>query len=222
MAIQTIKELGEAILEGVRADPSMLPKPALVAWFGPNASLLYIEINKPSPMDRFSVVVGIFHDDDNIRIYTLPASVPKEATKGPDGKLMVGNFEWIVRSASRIILSRISPTYVQESLPNLDALADAMIDEWNVLAEGVTSAELELESVCDYLEGLEPGRYGLSADAVSALAQDLRAGEHHADDEDEDEDEGEEAPDANPKQEPVSPPAALAVGAPAPEAPKPA
>jgi hypothetical protein len=217
MPITTVKEFGEAILEGVRAPIDDLPKPALVAWFGLNASLLYIEINKPNPLDRFSVVIAIFHDEEALRIYTLPAALP-QGVSGSGGKFVDGNgnpVDWRIRAPSRSILSRIAPTYVTEAFPNLDVMADAIIDEWNMLADGISSADAELEAVIEYLETFPKG--GVS---VEHILDDLRAGAHHIDEDDEDD--GDDSPTTTPNQEPASPPAPVAVSAPAPEAPKPA
>ena len=222
MTITTVQEFGEAILEGVRTPIQDLPKPAQVAWFGPNAGLVYIEINKPNPLDKFSVVVAIFHDDESFRIYTMPAAIPAEIKATPDGKFTFPNgspADWRVRALSRSILSRLAPTYVTEAFPNLDVMADAIIDEWNMLADGVSSADAELEAVCDFIEAeIEaPTPFG----GLQQLVDDLRAGAHHEED-DEDDDGDSDSPTTTPNQEPASPSAPAAVSAPAPEAPKPA
>lgn len=212
MAIKTMQEFGEAILAGVRVHPDELPKVASAGWVGPNG-LTFIEINKVNPLDPFSMVVGVFYDDTEIRLYTMPVVPP---SLKPD--------TWKVRANGRMILSRTGISFVSEAYSSIDAMAQAMVDEWNAVADEVNSAEAELEAVLGYLEGQS---LEVPQPSLAFLLEGLRAGEHHAEDEDDDEDEddgedfgGETTTDVGPKTEPAPPPSPAVVGGPASEAAK--
>jgi hypothetical protein len=176
--LTSIKEFGERIAQGVETDPAELPQSQTAAWFGPGGSLLYLELFKPNPLDRvagsallsYSVIAAIFHDDETIRVYTLPAAIPDPRPT-----------DWKVRSPGRTTLTKTAPTYVTEAIP-LDTMADLIIDEWNALAGASSPADAELAAVVDYIESLNEtvSRERL----VSDLTEGLHRGEAEPDDDD--------------------------------------
>lgn len=209
--ITSVKEFGEYIQNNALVDPTELPKDAQVGWFGPSGTISFIDVGKPLPLDPYSTVLAIFHDETSYRLYTAPTAVPNPRPT-----------EWKDRALGRWILNVVSPTFVVESFPTLDVMADAIVEEWNAVAGEIGGAEAELDAVIDYLEvALEAGQSGERAPSLMSLIEGLRAGDHHGDDDDDDdEDSGEDSPEdeTQPQTEPASPPAATTSGAPAQEA----
>jgi hypothetical protein len=195
--INNIQEFGEYVQNNALIDPTELPKGSQVGWFGPNGELQFFNINLASPIDKYSIVVAIFHDDDSYMLYTFPAAIP---TPRPA--------DWKVRNPSRFTLSKISPTFMVEAFPDLDTFADALVEEWNDVAGETGGAEGELEAVLAYLENL-----GDMQIPANKLHEEFSAGLHH-----EVEDDDDETPSPT---ETATPSAATSSGAPVTEAPKP-
>jgi hypothetical protein len=182
MTITTIKEFGDAILEGVRADFNDLPKGATFAWFNnpsTNSPTMF-KHGEPVPFDSFSRVIALFQDDDVVRIYTMPAAPPNPIPA-----------DWKARSPTRYTLTKTAPTYFAETM-NLDAMASEMIEEWNAIADGINAADIELESVIEYIEGLAIEGAMVNS---SVLLEGLRNEEHR--EEDDSDPEPETEPDAS-------------------------
>lgn len=142
MPITDVKEFGQYIQDNAVPDIDELPKCGLVGWFGPNGGFMYFEVFKPNPLDLYSTIFAIFQGDDTIRIYQLPGARPPA----------VAEKDWLVRPPSRWTLTRVAPTYVREAFPSLDSIADAIIEEFDELGEGSTSADAELARVLEFLE----------------------------------------------------------------------
>ena len=185
MPIETVQECLREIFAGVDGDIDDLPKGATVAWFHTNhfdkktstPLPTIFRVSEVSPIDPFSRVMGIFHNDDVIRVYTLPTAPP---TPRPEA--------WIDRPPTRYALSRTAPTYVAETM-NLDAFAAETIKEWNALAhdgdEG-PDADDELLAVVEYIERRNGETGGMLA--LTKLVEELSEGAHRPDDEEEEED----------------------------------
>lgn len=163
--ISTITEFTDKILDGVGADINDLPRSSSMLWLGPGGSPVFLEVKKAVPFDPSSFVVAIFHNDAVVRVYTLPL---KQPTPVPDG--------WKVRPPQRYTLSRTASTYVCDEM-SLDTMADEIVEEWNQLALEMSSADIELEAVKDYIEGLPP------TTTLGQLIEMLDAGLHHEEEE---------------------------------------
>jgi hypothetical protein len=169
MPITSGKEFGEKIIAGMPADINDLPRAQKTTWFNaPNGKPTVFEMSKAVPFDPYSFVVGMFHDDEVIRIYTVPLVPPEPKPE-----------EWKVRSPTRYILTRAAPTFVSEVM-SLDVMADEIIDEWAQVADGMNSAEVEREAVIAHLES-----YGAEPLSPKSLIEELRDEVHLEDDEEE-------------------------------------
>lgn len=170
MTIETLDQFRTRILEGVVADIDDLPKGMSAAWFNNPATNqpTIFQVKEVAPFDKYSRVVAIFQGDHTVRIYTM-ASAP------PDPKPA----DWPPREPTRYTLSRTAPTYVAEVM-TLEAMADAIIDEWNLVA-GPETPDDELEAVIEYIAGLD-----VLVERDKLLTA-LREGDHH--------DDGEAAPE---------------------------
>ena len=143
MAITTIEEFARTIMEAVDIDD--LPKCAACMVYDPHSGRqVFLKHGETLPFDPFSRVIAIFQNDAVVRVYTLGAAPPKEGK--PAG--------WKDQPPTRYTITKTAPTYVAETM-NLDAMADEIIDEWTEVAEGMSSAESELEKVIDYVSGLD-------------------------------------------------------------------
>lgn len=89
-----------------------VPIPKRAVWEDPGGSLMNVELNKVSPFDKTSVVMGLFHDDEEVRVYTLPTE------KG---------------EAKRYCLSKRGRTFVVETFSSLEMIIDALAEEYNTL-----------------------------------------------------------------------------------------
>jgi hypothetical protein len=176
MPIADVKEFGQYIENNTASDIGELPKCGSVGWFGPNGGFMFFEVFKPNPLDRFSTIVAIFQSDDTIRLYQLPTAPPKD----------VGT-DWRVRPASRWTLTRVAPTYVSEAFPSMDSIADAIVEEFDEIGEGSTSADAELARVIQFLEDASP------LTPVPELVEQLGDLQHREDDDDDEEPEEEPA-----------------------------
>lgn len=173
--LTTVQDFFKYVQENAVSDIDELPKVGSVGWFGPNGGLIYFEVGKPNPYDPFSLVFAIFQDGDEFRLYQLPGAIPKEPEKAKD---------WRVRPPSRWTLSRLAPTYAAEAFPHLDAMADAVLEEWDQVGEGMTSADAELELVLAHLEAAGP--LTTRQELIDELTATLHRGAHDGADDDED------------------------------------
>jgi hypothetical protein len=89
-----------------------VPIPKRAVWEDPGGSLMNVELNQSSPFDKKSVVMGLFHDDEEVRVYTLPAE------KG---------------EAKRYCLSKRGRTFVVETFSSLEMIIDSLAEEYNTL-----------------------------------------------------------------------------------------
>jgi hypothetical protein len=179
--IETVQECLQAILEGVEGDIDDLPKGASAVWYPTTTDArTTFRVGEFVPFDPYSRVVGIFHNDDVIRVYTLPAAAP---TPRPQA--------WIDRAPMRYTLSRTAPTYAVDTM-NLDAFAAETIKEWNALVddEEGPNADDELLAVVEYIERRSSETGGMLA--LTKLVEELNEGAHRPDDEEEEEGDEEE------------------------------
>jgi hypothetical protein len=140
MAITTGKEFVDRIMAGMSSDINDLPQAQTAAWFNsPTGNATVFKTGEPVPFDEFSFVAGIFQDDTVIRIYAFPRKAPEPTPAN-----------WVVRRPTRYTLTRTAPTYVSEFM-NLEVMADEIINEWDQLASGMSSAEVEREAIIDWL-----------------------------------------------------------------------
>lgn len=197
MSITTAQEVIAAISEAVEIGD--LPQPQKAVWFPPPgfAAPTTIDLAKDVPFDPNSVVIGIFHDEDEIRIYSLGKAAPTPAPAG-----------WKPSLPTRYVLTRTAPTYVSEAM-SMDTMAEEMIDEWNRVASAISSAEVEREAVIAWLAGF--GDEALPQ--APSLIQELRD-EVHLQDDDDDLDEPDDT-EADPTAAPAVPVVASAPPAPA-------
>lgn len=79
-----------------------------VAWEQPDGKMMIIRHRQPSPFDSGSLVFAIFHDEDEVRVY----SIPKEK----------GNI-------TRHHLSKHGRTFVVEVMADVEQLIDEMDSE---------------------------------------------------------------------------------------------
>jgi hypothetical protein len=171
MPITDVKEFGQYIQDSAASDIDELPKCGTVGWFGPNQGFMYFEVFKPNPLDVYSTIFAIFQGDDTIRIYQLPGAKPPNT---PDDK-------WRIRPPSRWTLTRVAPTYVSEAFPSMDAIADAIVAEFDELGEASASADVELTRVIEFLEAASP------LTPVRELVEQLGDLQHREIDDDDDE-----------------------------------
>ena len=172
MSIKTIQEFRDRIEEGVNADLTDLPKGTTFAWF-PNpvsGEPTMFKVLENVPFDAFSTVIAIFDQGDSITVYTLPRAVPDPKPTN-----------WKVQPQIRYTLTKNAPTYFAEVM-SIDAMADLIVDEWNLVAESLSSAEAEREAIADWLSEQPMG-------PTPILAEKIREGVHaDGDDEEEDDD----------------------------------
>lgn len=162
MAIETFDQFRTRVLEGVVADIDELPRGSSAAWFNNpvTGKPTIFNVKEPAPFDQYSRVIAIFQDAHTIRVYTA-ASAP------PDPKPA----DWPMREPTRYTLTKVAPTYVAEVM-TLEALADAVVDEWNLVA-GPETPDDELASILEYIATLDTV---LERDK---LLTSLRDGAHH-------------------------------------------
>jgi hypothetical protein len=175
--ITTVEQFRDRISDGVHADIDDMPRGMMVAWFGGT-------MWKPGeavPFDEYSRVIAIFQNDDVARVYSLPAAPPNPIPGG-----------WKVKSPIRYSLTKTAATYVAEVM-DLTTFADEIINEWNEVALGMSSAEAEREAIIDHIES-----FGAEVLTGSVLVQELRDEIHLADDDD-------DSPDDEPNDEPAAP-----------------
>jgi hypothetical protein len=86
--------------------------PKRVVWEDPDGKTTSCDLNSNSPFDPASLVIGIFHDEEEARVYTLP----KESGE-----------------AKRYCLSKRGRTFVLESLSSLEMVIDLMAAEYRAM-----------------------------------------------------------------------------------------
>jgi hypothetical protein len=157
--MQTFKEFYAAIVENVRAEIDDLPHGSMVTWFpDPNGRPTVFRQSKPCPLDPESIIFAIFQGPTDARVYTLGAPPPDPKPTG-----------WTGRAPTRYTLTKTAPTFVAETM-TLEAMANEMAEEWNQIADGVNAADIELESVIEYIEGLAVGSgFVAKADLIEGL-----------------------------------------------------
>jgi hypothetical protein len=175
MPIMTAQELIRTIADAV--DIADLPQPQTAVLACPGAPPTKIELAKDVPFDPNSVVIGIFHDDEVIRIYSLGKAAPNPPPAG-----------WKPSLPTRYVLTRTAPTYVSEVM-SMDTMAAEMIDEWVQVAEGMNSAKAEREAVVAWLETFVPD---MQSAMFNEIIADIREGVHVEPDDDDDEEEEDE------------------------------
>jgi hypothetical protein len=89
-----------------------VPRAARACWVDPDHKAMLFKIGEESPFGAKDTVLGIFHDDAEIRVFTLP----KER-----GEL------------KRYCLSKQSPVFVLDTFSDLDMWIDEMADEFALL-----------------------------------------------------------------------------------------
>jgi hypothetical protein len=119
-----------------------VPIPKRAVWEDPGGSLMNIEINEPSPFDKNSIVLGLFHDDEEVRVYTLPKQ------RG---------------EAKRYCLSKRGRTFVVETFSSLEMIIDSLAEEYHVL--GITTEVIDDDDDDD--EDETPAN-GVTNDGVAA------------------------------------------------------
>jgi hypothetical protein len=194
MSIKTIQEFRDRIEEGVNADITDLPKGQSVAWFAPPGSntATMFRVLSDVPFDAYSTVIALFDQGDSITAYTLPKAPPE-----------LKPADWKVTSPCRYTLTKTAPTYLMEVM-TIDAMADLIVDEWNLVADTMSSAEAEREAIADWLSS-QP-----STSHATGVAEIIRSGEYAEEDEEED-----DAPESSstPTTNGAAPPSAPAIPA---------
>jgi hypothetical protein len=180
MSITTIQEFRDAIEEGVNADIADLPRGTTLAWFPTvSQSPTMFKVTQPVPFDQYSTVIAVFDQGEAVTVYSLPRAVPEPKPS-----------DWKVQPPLRYTLTKNAPTYVAEEL-SIDTMAELIIDEWNLVAESLSSAEAEREAVADWLATQ-------GARTADSVAEEVREGAHNEDDDsDADDDEPESKPGLN-------------------------
>jgi hypothetical protein len=189
MTISTFKEFFEAVVENVRADIDDLPHGSMATWFpAPNGQPTVFKTGKVVPFDDGSKVYAIFQDDASVRVYTLGMAPPDPVPAN-----------WEGRAPTRYTLTKTAPTFVAETM-TLEAMATEMAEEWNQIADGMNAADVELEAVIEYIEGMLEGATsdGMVPKTVmlTNLIDELREEAHRGDDLSDDEPETEPAASA--------------------------
>lgn len=109
----TPEALYKEILERSGLDSFPLDPVDRVVWTSPEGrDPLVFDLNGDSPMGRGSKVQGLFHDEDEIRVYTLPVE---------------RGFIY------RYTLSKHGLGFVRSRIVNLEAFIDAMAEEYAIL-----------------------------------------------------------------------------------------
>lgn len=168
--ISNMQEFQSYVKDGTRGYLDSVPIAAMAAWFGPGGSQMYFQPLGQFQIDPYSTPIAIFHDDNVIRVYTLPSKVP-------DPKPAV----WTDRRPRRYTFTKTAPTYVVEEM-DLQLMADEIIDEWVVLAEATSSAEAELDKVIQWITDEKPA-------TIADIIVGLHEGAHRMTDDDGDEEE---------------------------------
>lgn len=183
MAIETVEQFRQRILDNVTDDIDELPRGVEAAWFNDPVTNTptKFQINQSVPFDKFSRVVAVFQSDDVIRVYSMPSAPPDPKPA-----------DWPTRPPTRYTLTRTAPTYVAEIL-TLEAMADAISDEWNAVGDANETAAGELETVLEFLAGQDK-----LIDRDQLIMQ-LREGAHY------DVEEGPGPPEAPPVPAPTQP-----------------
>jgi hypothetical protein len=147
------KTLDAFINRGIREYLGKVPVATMVGWYGKAGTIEYFQTPKiqadgsasvhPLPIDRYSVPMAIFQNDEVIRVYTLPMPIPKERPA-----------DWVDRGPRRFTFTKTAPTLVIEEM-TLATIGAEIVDEWTQLAEEMTSADAELEKVVSLVEAME-------------------------------------------------------------------
>ncbi len=82
----------------------------------PDGAVATIDLGQDSPFDSKSMVVGIFHDDDEVRIYTFPKG------KG---------------EIKRYVLAKNVRFLAVDSMVDVEQFIDELADEYEMLATGI-------------------------------------------------------------------------------------
>lgn len=171
----TVNTLMTAIQERVGrlgVDIDDLPVAQVYSWWHPMYGKYQdFRHGERHPWDDGLLVVGLFRDDDEVRVYT----VRDKPTTGAD-KQDVSPFK-------RFILSKRNQSYEVELLTH-EGFVESIADEWMVVAEGMTTADAERDRIVKFLK--KKG-FNASAELVEAL-------EHLEDEEDEPEPQGSTPP----------------------------
>lgn len=154
-----------------------------------------LEVGAPWPFRRGMTVLAIFSDDDTHRVYAV------QTLEELNGSPVVPPTRYTCRRGVDVV-------DFSAEVMHIDTFIDEIVDEWTLVAAGVSSAEEEKNDVVAYLEKL-PDDY-----SVKQAAQDIAQDVHHDGEEDEEEEEP-EAPVSGPQ------PAPAVVQEPPKEAPSP-
>jgi hypothetical protein len=195
----TSEEVIRRIFKESGADPETLPVGYQVVWYGPPAAdgrpsdpsnALVVRLGEDDVLFPAHKVRGIFHDEEEFRVYTLPGSTPKTPAEA---------------MPRCVHLSKKGPVYFVEMM-NAEAFITAMAADWSLLAYDMRPIDRERILIAEYLREKTADSV-LEADRLTPeqLAESIESGEYA----DEDEEEEEEEPD-----EPETPPSPT--GAPTP------
>jgi len=153
-----IGALIQAKIDRYGVDLPSLPLPSVYNWFKPDTGYSIFRLKEAHPWDASMIVHAMFRDDDEIRIYAVP---------GP-------NADPKTAALRRFVLSKRHPCYEVEIF-NVEAYAQAIADEWVVVAAGMTTPDAEREKIVEYLK--DKGYH--------SVAQAIENGDHLEEEEEE-------------------------------------
>lgn len=189
----TLEKLMARVRKESGVNPIEVPIGEQCVWYGPPGNtdplqLIQIRVQETFRLFKQHAVVAIFHDDEEIRVYTM-------LNGQPDPK------QPMLAAPRCTHLSKYGPTYFMNILP-IDAFVTAMAADWSLVAYDMTPVERARIEIGTFVrENAEkPVQDRMS---LEDLADAIESGEYEDDEEEDEEEDDDDKPDA-----PPAPPAA--------------
>lgn len=181
-------DIMKQIFKEAGVDPaSDLPLGDLLVWYGhptDPSNPLEFRVGQASPLLASHTVVGLFHDEDEYRVYTLDLSgKPPKSPK--DGAPRCFHF------------SKKSPTYFAVLLPSVKTFVTAMALDWSVVAYDMQPVDRVRIEIAEYIRESKDEQ-GLPTMTLEDLAKSIESGEYEEEEEEEEDDDDKDDPEPEP------------------------
>jgi hypothetical protein len=168
----TLPKLLTRVRDESGVNPMDVPIGEQCVWYGPPGGtdplqLIQVRVQEPFRLFKSHTVLSIFHDDEEIRVYTMLSGKPD-----PTQPML---------AAPRCThLSKRGPVYFMEVMP-IDAFVTAMASDWSLVAYDMTPVERARIEIGTYIRE-NAGK------TIADLADDIESGEYEEQEDDDDED----------------------------------
>lgn len=170
-----LKDVADQIEKKAGVNVTSLPVGRRFMTRAPDGQMVLIKVGEPWPVGKLdgSLVISLFQEDDDVRVYTL--AVEAEAGKEP-------------APPTRYTISKHAPSIFSEMM-TIETFIDEIANEWVMLDEGISTGERERAAVVSHLNEVArvpPWSNTMVERALNELAAQIEAGEHLEDDEEDD------------------------------------